>query len=253
MMNQPKIPFNPVEDVFQTYWQMNDHAEVTLLVPDNIQDGDQLPKMEIKFEGEKQPFQIHGRYVDEEKNLEFIYDGPIGYSYKLGLSLLSNDEVGYEWKTKKQGFTKAGKVTEDDIIFVPKYILNKNYAFVETDQMLNAMTMQDTLPEKLVQLKFKVAIKERTASEVMEAIGDVEQVTDDESEPDFTVVRSQETKIEKHGSHLDQVKTQIERVTIGKDLHEDDVEENHVEGGGDDIPKRDSIWKRMGRCLRGRK
>ena len=158
-MKSPQVTYNVKNENFEAKCE-DGFLDTYFVFPPTLKEGDQLPSLMIYFREESEAFQFIGQYNPISENLEFLFDGPVGYSYKMSISLDPGSENPYVWKAKKHGCTTAFNAYEDAIVYVPKYIcLDQSSLVGAREDVMEKPTFYGTcVPEVFCTLRLKIGV-----------------------------------------------------------------------------------------------
>ncbi len=120
-MKSPQVSYDNKKSSFSAKSD-NGCLDTFFVFPVHLVDGDKLPTLNYYIPNTSKAFHFDGQYNVMTDNLEFLFDGPKGFSYKISLSIDPGSHQPYVWKTKKHGHTTNFEPKEDAIMYVPKYI-----------------------------------------------------------------------------------------------------------------------------------
>ncbi len=128
-MKSPQVTYNMEKGRFEAH--SDGYLDTFFVFPLNLQDGDRLPSLLWFVSKEEKPFQFDGQYNPENDSLEFLFDGPEGYAFKISLSVDPGATSSYFWKAKKHGWTTNFEAQEDAVLYVPRYVCLERATTVE--------------------------------------------------------------------------------------------------------------------------
>ncbi len=158
-MKSPQVLYNVKNETFEAKCE-DGFLDTYFVFPPMLKEGDKLPCLMIYFRDESEAFQFVGQFNSTTENLEFLFDGPTGYSYKLSISLDPGSENPYIWKAKKHGLTTNYSAFEDAVIYVPKYICLEQSSLVgaRKDVMEKPTFYGQSVPEVFCTLRLKIGV-----------------------------------------------------------------------------------------------
>ncbi len=138
------------------------HLDTFFVFPPQLQEGDRLPSLLFYIPECEKAFQFDGQYNPQTDNLEFLFDGPSGYSFKVSLSIDPGSEKPYIWKAKKHGQTTNFESREDAVIYVPKYVCTETATSVSSEkEVLSYPTFYGTtIQPSFCTMRLKIGVVE---------------------------------------------------------------------------------------------
>ncbi len=120
MMAYANISYNPDIKIYEALCP-NGQLMTYFVFPVNLKAGDTLPPLRTHCFHGGASFTFRGYYNDSKDNLEFVVDGPVGYSFKASLQVDSQAEGSYSWKMKKHGIlVGSDKATDESQFIIPR-------------------------------------------------------------------------------------------------------------------------------------
>ena len=120
MMAYTNISYNPDMKIYEALCP-NGQLMTYFVFPVNLKAGDTLPPLRTHCFHGGASFTFRGYYNDSKDNLEFVVDGPVGYSFKASLQVDSQAEGSYSWKMKKHGIlVGSDKATDESQFIIPR-------------------------------------------------------------------------------------------------------------------------------------
>ncbi len=120
-MASHRVTYNISGKIFES-WCNDGILETFFVFPPMLKDGDKLPSLLMHVPGEKSAFKLNGGYNAESEELEFIFNGPLGYVYKLSISVDARKKSSQTWMANKQGVTSSPVDYSEAMLYVPRQI-----------------------------------------------------------------------------------------------------------------------------------
>ncbi len=121
-MTSQKVTYNVSRGLFET-WCNNGFLDTFFIFPPRLKGGDKLQPLVMHLQGEKEVFKFMGKYNEESEDIEFLLDGPLGYAYKLSVSIRPRTETSSQsWVAKKTGVTTFPIDYDASVVYLPRKI-----------------------------------------------------------------------------------------------------------------------------------
>ncbi len=160
-MKSPQVCYDSEKSVF-TARSDTGSLDTFFVFPTQLKEGDKLPTLKYYIPQTKKAFCFDGQFNALTDNLEFLFDGPKGFSYKICLSIDPGSQQPYVWKTKKHGQTTGFNAEEDAVMYVPRYVCLEGSTAVETGrEVLAHPTLYGaTIMQTFCTMRLKIAVVE---------------------------------------------------------------------------------------------
>ncbi len=120
-MGSHRVTYNISGKIFET-WCDDGTLETFFVFPPRLKGGDKLPSLRMHVPGEIRAFCLLGQYNAEREDIEFVLDGPLGYVYRLNVSVDPRSEASQTWTARKQGLTTSPVDYSRAMVYVPRQI-----------------------------------------------------------------------------------------------------------------------------------